>query len=171
MRILAVTCLAAGLSLAACSDAPETEEAAGANPEAAMEEPEPDVVHARQALMDEMQVLMLPIDRARLGEAFDLADARVRAEAISAIMTAVPFLYPEGTDAESTEGNSYPSLALPAVWEHPDAFHEMAEHTAEVAFDLVVINDEGAFRARAAELREACNACHAMFQQGYEPAP
>jgi cytochrome c556 len=164
MRASILTCLAAAFALSACSDgpAPEAADPASAS-DVAAEEPEPDVVHARQALMDEIHAQMLQIDRAAFGEAFDLADARVRAGAVSVILLAYPHLFPEGTTAAETAGNPYPSWATDAVWEQSEAFHEMAEHASEIAFDLMSISDEDAFRAKAAELRPACNSCHAVF--------
>lgn len=173
MRFLAVTCVAAGLSLAACSEDRSQEASAGAAAEPGdavsivQEEhgdiPEPDIVYGRQVLMTALLNLMLPIDRAAAGDSFDLGDARRRAESISAILVAFPFMFPEGAGPEETRDNDWPSIALPAVWEENEAFHEKAEEVSEIAFDLVAITDEAAFRAKARELRQGCDSCHASF--------
>lgn len=122
---------------------------------------------ARATLMAEMQVQMLEIDKAAIGESFDLRSARVRAGAISAMLGALPFLFSEGTDSETTADRPTPSLALPAIWEDRAAFDAMAERIRLQASALVPVSEEDIFRARAATLRAGCNACHAAYQKGY----
>lgn len=126
------------------------------------------VVFGRQVLMAEMEGQLGPADLAAIGEDFDLGAAQRGASAVSAMLTATPYLFPEGTDADATANDDFPSTALPAIWENFESFRAMANQSSQMAFDLSQISDEAAFRAKAAELRAACNACHAAFMQAYE---
>ncbi len=140
-----------------------------AGPVAAQMEIVPDdVIYGRQILMSEMEAQMAPIDRAAIGEEFDLESSRVRASGVSAMLGVTPYLFPPGTDMESTADGDMPSIALPAVWDNFEAFKAMADQSAQLAFDLSQTTDEAEFRTGAATLRAACNACHGAFMQAYE---
>lgn len=125
--------------------------------------PEPDIVYGRQVLMTELLNLMLPIDRAAAGDPFDLDDARRNAEAISAILVAFPWMFPDDTKVADTRDNAWQSIATDLVWEESEAFHETAEEAAAFAFDMVTLVDEAEFRQKARELRQRCDSCHASF--------
>ena len=135
---------------------------------AAAQAPDADVVYGRQILMSEIEAQMAPIDLAAIGEDFDLADSQVRASAVSAMLGVTPYLFPAGTDMDATADSDFPSVAMPAVWDSPDAFKAMADQGAALAFELSQTGDEAAFREKSAELRELCNACHAVFMKPYE---
>lgn len=140
-----------------------------AAPAALAQEADPgEVVFTRQILMSEIEGQMAPIDLAAVGEEFDIGEARTRASAVSAMLAAVPYLYPEGTDNAGTADLDIPSTALPSVWENFAAFKAMADQASQMAFDLTQTGDRDAFRSRAAQLRAVCNACHASYMEVYE---
>lgn len=122
-------------------------------------------VYARQVLMDEIEAQLGPADAAAIGDEFDLAAAQRGASAASAMLTAAPYLFDEGTDLNATADDDFPSLARPEVWRSFEAFRTMSDRASQMAFDLALVADVDAFRAQAAELRAVCNACHAIYMQ------
>lgn len=127
--------------------------------------PPDSVVYGRQVLMDEIEAQMGPVDSAAIGDPFDLSAARRGASAVSAMLTATPYLFPAGTDLAATAADDFPSLARPDVWRDFAAFTAMANQASQMAFDLTQVTDEAQFRTQGAALRAVCNACHAAYMQ------
>ena len=131
-------------------------------------EPE-ELIEARRALMDRAEDLMKPIDGFTVGEPADPKELRENAETIGAMLHAVPHLFPPTTNQFDPEARDPPTLALPTIWQRFAAFETFAENAQRMAAALEMSEDGEPLRAASAQLRAACDACHAGFMKPYTP--
>ncbi len=129
-----------------------------------------DVIRARGALMEQMEVLMQPIDTITIktGAVHDADQLRRNAEVVSAILTAVPHLFPPTTNLYDPKSTTPPTIALPAIWQNFDAFFQLAAAASKTAGRLAKTKGDDAMRKASLELRASCDACHAVFLRKYE---
>jgi cytochrome c556 len=131
-------------------------------------EPE-ELIEARRVLMDRAEELMKPIDGFTVGESADPQELRANAMTIEAMLLAVPHLFPPTTNRFDPEAHDPPTLALPAIWQRFAAFETFAENAERAATALAMSEDGEPLRAASAQLRSACDACHAGFMKPYTP--
>jgi cytochrome c556 len=128
-----------------------------------------DVIHARIELMEHMELLMEAIDTIQVEPVRNVEQLHLQAEAIAAMLQAVPHLFPPTTNIYKPEGPEYPTLALPAIWENFETFNRMALAASETAEKFAEAGDEATLRAASGTLRASCEACHALFERKYVP--
>jgi cytochrome c556 len=126
-----------------------------------------EAIFARKIVMDTIDNQMNEIE-AMLASAdkLDLAEARDHADVISVMLMAFPHLFPPSTNqwrpnvARDAGRDTY---AAPEVWTNFAEFYPRADSASKTAFRASRAKEEGAFRLLVAELRGACNACHAIY--------
>lgn len=128
-----------------------------------------DVIHARNELMMHMELLMEPIDSIQVEPVRNVDQLHINAEAIAAMLQAVPHLFPPTTNLYKPEGPEFPTLALPTVWENFDTFYRLAMSSSATAEQMAEATGDAALRAASLKLRNSCDACHTLFERKYVP--
>jgi cytochrome c556 len=128
-----------------------------------------DVVMARQLLMDGVDENMMAIDLYGAGTDAPLADLKARADRISTLLSAFPHLFPPQT--KPSDKLATPTTATPAIWESFDAFYGMAQTAATTAFEASKADTTAEkFKELGAQLRAACDGCHAKYMHVEGPS-
>lgn len=91
-----------------------------------------DLIAARQALMGEIERLMLPIDLYTVGEQEDIEEIHSAATSIAQMLVATPHLFPPTTNLYDAEAEFPKTIAMPAVWENFSTFYSMANAASEL---------------------------------------
>jgi cytochrome c556 len=97
----------------------------------------------------------------------DLADAHEHADTMSVMFLAFPHLFPPGSN-QWKPNNPDPdpvadTFASPDAWSKFSDFYQRAAAASKTAFDMSRADKVDDLKARAKELRVACNACHAAY--------
>jgi cytochrome c556 len=97
----------------------------------------------------------------------DLADAHEHADTMSVMLMAFPHLFPPGSN-QWKANNPDPdpvadTFASPDAWSKFPDFYQRATAASKTAFDMSRADKVDDLKARAMELRVACNACHAAY--------
>jgi cytochrome c556 len=126
-----------------------------------------DVITARQELMEHAEILMEPIDTITVKEVKNEDQLRSNAEAISAMLGAVPHLFPPTTNLYDPKVTEPKTLALPAIWQNFDSFYKLAEAASRAAEAMGDTHGKQQLRTASLALRASCDACHALFLRPY----
>jgi cytochrome c556 len=127
-----------------------------------------DIIAAREELMVAAESLMVPIDTYTVDDTVDTALMRVNANAIAAMVAALPNLFPESTNLYKADDATPATLALPAIWKNFASFYSFAQTASEAATHLTQTGDGEALRQASLALRASCDACHAVNLLPYE---
>lgn len=128
-----------------------------------------EIIRARFEMMSRIETLMLPIDAIQIEPVKDPEQLRTNARVISAMLLAMPHLFPPTTNLYKPEGPEYPTLALPAIWKNFDTFNKLALAASRTAAEMGETADTMALQAAGAKLQASCDACHALFVRRYVP--
>ncbi len=128
-----------------------------------------DVVQARQLLMDGIDEDMHDIDLAGTGQVTGLDDLKTHADRISTLLTAFPHLFPPQT--QPSPDAPVPTTASPAVWKEFADFYDRAAAAAKTALDASQAGTLDQFKPLGAQLRAACDGCHAKYMVVEQPKP
>lgn len=120
--------------------------------------------------MVEIEELMRPIDTYTVDNNVSPDAVTTAADTISAMLLAVPHLFPPTTNLYDPNSAEPATLALPGIWEDFPAFYGLASAASNSAATLVETTDPAALRAGALKLRATCDACHALFLRPYQPS-
>jgi cytochrome c556 len=126
-----------------------------------------DVVQARQLVMDGIDEEMHDIDLAGTGQPFRIDDLKAHADRISTLMSAFPHLFPPQTQPSPDT----PTTASPAVWKEFNDFYDRAAAAAKTALDASQAGTLDQFKPLGAQLRAACDSCHAKYMVVEQPKP
>jgi cytochrome c556 len=126
-----------------------------------------DAIFARKIMMDTIDSQMNEVEAmlAATGK-LDLAEARDHADVISVMLMAFPHVFSPATNqwrpgvARDAGRDTY---ASPEAWTNFADFYARAGAASKVAYRASRAREERAFRTLIAELRGACNACHAIY--------
>jgi cytochrome c556 len=131
--------------------------------------PPKDAIFARKILMgaidmnmDEIETMLAPEGR------LDLAEGREHANTISIMLMAFPHMFAASTNQWTASANRDPAtdtFASPDVWTDMSDFYQRATEASKFALDAVRAKRPDAFRPAIAQLRAACNACHAVYMK------
>lgn len=138
-----------------------------AAPASAQEQPAPkDTIFARKILMgaidmnmDEIETMLAPEGK------LVLSDAQEHAETISTMLMAFPHLFPPATNQwkeGATRDPATDTFANPAIWSNFPDFYQRATEASKIAWNASRARKPDEFRALAGQLRQRCNACHAL---------
>ncbi len=128
-----------------------------------------EVILARQELMEHIEELMEPIDTIQVKDTDDLDTLRHNGEIISAMLLALPHLFPPTTNLYDPKAQEPQTLALPPIWKNFDNFYTLASAAAQAATELSETQGEAAMKTASLKLRGSCDACHALFLRPYVP--
>lgn len=126
-----------------------------------------DVIAARQALMLELEQLMLPIDTYTVDQNTDSTLLAPAAQSIAPMLLAFPHLFPPTTDLYDAEAELPVTLALPRIWQEFDAFYAMSAASSAAATALAEMSDAESLQTASTGLRASCDACHALYLRPY----
>ncbi|MBV8167905.1 MAG: cytochrome c [Alphaproteobacteria bacterium] len=131
--------------------------------------PAKDTIFARKILMgkidmtmDEIETMLAP------GGTLDLAEAQEHADLISVMLMAFPHMFAPDTNqwrpVDPDRDPATDTYAAPEVWSNFDDFYQRARAASTLAFEASRAK-RAAFRPLVAQLRAACNGCHAAYQK------
>ena len=126
-----------------------------------------EVIEARRGLMDELEVLIKPLDSYTIGESADPVELQSTARTMSRMLLAVPHLFPPTTDIHDPAAHDAATNALPAVWQSFDTFLALADASETAARTMAETTGAEPLRVAARNLRASCDACHALSMKPY----
>src|SRR6476646_7371348 len=125
-----------------------------------------DTIFARKMLMgsidmnmDEIETMLAPEGKLELG------DAQEHAETISTMLMAFPHLFPPPTNQWKPGADRDPAtdtFANPDLWSNFADFYRRAGEASKIAWDASRAKRPDEFRSLIGQLRQRCNACHAL---------
>lgn len=127
-----------------------------------------DVITARQELMEHIEILMEPIDTITVKEVRDVDTLHEHAEAIGAMLLAVPHLFPPTTNLYDPKAQLPATLALPTIWKDFPGFYQLAGAAAKAAERMAMATGTEGLRSASRQLRASCDACHGVFLRKYQ---
>ena len=141
--------------------------AVAAEPASAQDQPVPsDTIFARKILMgaidmnmDEIETMLAPEGKLML------SDAQQHAETISTMLMAFPHLFPPATNQWNPGADRDPAtdtFASPDLWSNFADFYRRASEASKIAWDASRAKRPDEFRSLIGQLRQRCNACHAL---------
>jgi cytochrome c556 len=127
-----------------------------------------DVIFARKTMMSSISDNMDQIETMiASGKKIDLDDGHEHADTISVMFMAFPHLFPPSTNQWKPNAvdpdPATDTFASPDAWSKFSDFYKRAAAASKTAFDMSRADKEDEFKARAKELRVACNACHELY--------
>lgn len=127
-----------------------------------------DVIFARKVLMAVIASNMYEIEGMISSGKIDLARGRANADAISAMIMAFPHLFPPSTNTwlpNVARDPTVDTFADPAIWKSYTFFYKQSQASAKYAYNASRADSEADFKKFTAELRLACDTCHASYQK------
>ena len=128
--------------------------------------PAKDTIFARKILMgaidmnmDEIETMLAPEGK------LDLAEGQEHAETISTMLMAFPHLFPPATNQWKAGAERDPATdtsASPELWTNFADFYQRADEASKIAWSASRAKRAADFRGFIGQLRERCNACHAL---------
>jgi cytochrome c556 len=125
-----------------------------------------DTIFARKILMgaidmnmDEVETMLAPEGK------LVLSDAREHAETISTMLMAFPHLFPPATNQWKPGAERDPAtdtFANPDLWSNFADFYQRATEASKIAWSASRAKRADEFRPLIGQLRQRCNACHAL---------
>jgi cytochrome c556 len=128
-----------------------------------------DVITARQELMEHIELLMEPIDTIQVEPVHDPDRLRAAAETVSAMLLAVPHLFPPTTNLYDPKVQMPETLALPGIWKNFASFYQLATAASNAAQAMGTAQGDEPLRAASRTLRASCDACHTLYLRPYAP--
>ena len=125
-----------------------------------------DAILARKTVMDTLSDNMDQIEAMIAANKIDLADAHEHADVISTMLMAFPHLFPPSTNQWKPGADPDPvtgTFASPDIWTKFADFYKRANDASKTAFDMSRAEKADELKAGTAQLRTACNACHAAY--------
>jgi cytochrome c556 len=126
-----------------------------------------EIILARQGLMEGLYELLN--DGESPENSTEATAMQANAEAVAASLPALKFLFPPETSPQHPNyKSSYPTYALPVIWEEFDRFSQHLVATTDAAHALANATDPARFPELARRLLAECEACHAAFRAPYQ---
>lgn len=152
-------CFALGLALAGTGSAARAQDQSAATPK--------DTIFARKILMVTIDRNMDALEQmVRSGKPIDFDDASEHADTISVMLMAFPHLFPPSTDQWRPNVDRDPgrdTYASPELWTEFADFYRQAAGASQLAQAASHTSAEPDFKTTMADLRTACDSCHARF--------
>jgi cytochrome c556 len=125
-----------------------------------------DTIFARKILMGAIDMNMDEIEEMLEPEGkLELNDAQEHAETISTMLMAFPHMFPPATNQWKQGADRDPALdtfASPELWTNFADFYARATEASKIAWAASRAKRPAEFKPLIAQLREHCNACHAI---------
>jgi cytochrome c556 len=131
--------------------------------------PPADTIIARKTVMDTLSSKMDALEAATAStKKIDLAAASEQADTVSVLLMAFPHMFPAATNQWKPNVDKDPgtdTFAAPEVWTRYADFYKQATAASKLAFDASRATREAEFRTTMAQLRTACDGCHAAYMK------
>jgi len=131
-----------------------------------------DAIFARKTLMDAIGMNMDDITSLLESGKVNLDRGHAYADAISIMLMAFPHMFPPSTNQWKQGADRDPATdtyASPDVWTNFADFYKRAGATSKTAYDASRAQNEAEFKAKAAELQQGCDGCHAAYMKVDQP--
>ena len=152
-------CFALGLALAGTGNAARAQDQSVATAK--------DTIFARKILMATIDRNMDALEQmVRSGKLIDLDDVTEHADTISVMLMAFPHLFPPSTDLWRPNVDRDPgrdTYASPELWTEFADFYRQAAAASQLAEAASRTSAEPDFKTIMADLRTACDSCHARL--------
>jgi len=125
-----------------------------------------DAIVARKTMMDTLSDHMDQIEAMIAANKVNLKEANEHADTISVMLMAFPHLFPPSTNQWKPGADPDPvtgTYASPDVWTKFADFYKRANDASKTAYDMSRVEKADDLKAKTAQLRTACNACHAAY--------
>jgi cytochrome c556 len=155
-RVIACAALAGGLLATSFIAMAQDQSAATAK----------DVIFARKTLMSSVSDNFDQVEAMIATGKLDIPDAHEHADTISVMLMAYPHLFPPSSNQWKPNADLDPgtdTFASPDVWSKFSDFYQRAAAASKTAYDMSRADKPDDLKARAKELRVACNACHELY--------
>jgi cytochrome c556 len=128
-----------------------------------------DTIYARKTAMDTISEKMDALEAATASpKKIELEGAREQADVISVLLMAFPHMFPPVTNQWKPNVDRDPAIdtfAAPEVWTKFADFYKQAGDASKLAYDASRATREADLRSAIAQLRTACDGCHATYQK------
>jgi cytochrome c556 len=131
-----------------------------------------DVIFARKILMDSIGHNMDELEANANGSKVDLAEGKDHADIVSVMLMAFPHLFPPNTNEWKPNVARDPgadTFAAPEVWTNYADFYKRASAASKIAYNASRAEKDDDFKRSVAELRVACDSCHAIYYKTPTP--
>ena len=131
--------------------------------------PPQETIFARKILMDSIGRNMDDLEANAGSAKIALAEGRDHADIISVMLMAFPHLFPPSTNewkpnvVDRDPGRD--TFAAPEIWTGFADFYQRGRDAADIAFKASRVETEAAFKEQVAQLRGACDSCHAIYMK------
>jgi cytochrome c556 len=125
-----------------------------------------DAIVARKTMMDTLSDHMDQIEAMIQANKINLKEANEHADTISVMLMAFPHLFPPSTNQWKAGADPDPvtgTYASPDVWTKFVDFYKRANDASKSAYDMSRAEKDDDLKAKTAQLRTACNGCHAAY--------
>jgi cytochrome c556 len=129
-----------------------------------------DAIFARKVLMNQVSMNMDEL-KTSTGSAkpIDMTDAHEHGDNISVLLLLFPHIFPPSTNQWKAgavgRDPAVDTYASPDLWTNFADFYKRAADASNVAFKASRAGTEGELRGEVAQLRQACDGCHAKYQK------
>jgi cytochrome c556 len=128
-----------------------------------------DAIYARKTIMDTISEKMDALEAATAStKKIEFDGAREQADVISVLLMAFPHMFPAVTNQWKPNADKDPAtdtFAAPEVWTKFADFYKQAGDASKLAYNASRATQEADFRSAIAQLRTACDGCHATYQK------
>ena len=125
-----------------------------------------DVIFARKILMGMVGSNMDELDSMLETGKIDMAEAREHSDNISMLLMVFPHLFPAASNEWKPNVERDPAtdtFASPDLWTRFADFYRIATAASKTAYNASRSREPEEFKKYGAELRQACDGCHATF--------
>jgi cytochrome c556 len=126
-----------------------------------------DAIFARKILMDSIGTNMDELEGMTSSDkGVNLTEGHEHADNISIMLMAFPHLFPPNTNQWKPNVERDPgrdTYAAPALWQSYPDFYAQAARASKTAYNASRAQQEADFKKFVAELRVACDSCHAVY--------
>jgi len=126
-----------------------------------------DAIFARKILMDTIGTNMDELEgMTASAKGVDLAEGREHADNVSIMLMAFPHLFAASTNQWKPNVDRDPgrdTYASPDLWTNYPDFYAQAANASKIAYKASRAEQEKEFKTFVAELRVACDSCHAVY--------
>jgi cytochrome c556 len=126
-----------------------------------------DAIFARKILMDTIGTNMDELETMTTSDkGVNLTEGHEHADNISIMLMAFPHLFPPNTNRWKPNVERDPgrdTYAAPGLWQSYSDFYAQAARASKIAYNASRAQQEADFKKFVAELRLACDSCHAVY--------
>jgi len=129
-----------------------------------------DAIFARKILMNSVSDNMDELEgMAQSSKPIDMDEAHEHSDIVSVLLLVFPHVFLPSTNqwkpGVTDRDPATDTYASPDLWIDFADFYKRATEAADIAFQASRANTEGDFRRHVAQLRQACDACHARYRK------